>query len=48
MTAAAWQAGTLFGVNELWIAVQAVAIGATLVSDNLREFCRVPELRVDN
>lgn len=42
------RAGTPIGANDLWIAAQAVATGATLVSDNQREFCRVPGLRVDN
>ncbi len=39
--------GTPIGANDTWIAAQSVAIGATLVTDNLREFSRVPDLRVE-
>jgi tRNA(fMet)-specific endonuclease VapC len=40
--------GTPIGANDMWIAAQALAIGATLVTDNVREFSRVPGLRVEN
>lgn len=36
------------GANELLIAAQAVALGHTLVTDNEREFARVPDLRCEN
>jgi len=34
--------GTPMGANDLWIAAQALAQGAILVTDNTREFSRVP------
>lgn len=40
--------GTPIGANDLWIAAQARSLGATLVTDNQREFQRVPELLLDN
>ncbi|WP_095204520.1 PIN domain-containing protein [Mesorhizobium carmichaelinearum] len=40
--------GTPIGANDTWIAAQALAIGATLVTDNEREFCRVPGLAFEN
>lgn len=40
--------GTPIGANDLWIAAQALAIEATLVTDNQREFQRVPGLRLEN
>ncbi|MBW2328615.1 MAG: type II toxin-antitoxin system VapC family toxin [Deltaproteobacteria bacterium] len=40
--------GTPIGANDLLIAVHALAIDATLVSDNTREFQRVPGLRLEN
>ncbi|MFE0756935.1 PIN domain-containing protein [Inquilinus sp. NPDC058860] len=40
--------GTPIGANDTWIAAQALAIDATLVTDNEREFSRVPELRLEN
>ena len=39
--------GTPIGSNDTWIAAQALAIDATVVTDNLREFSRVPDLRVE-
>ena len=39
--------GTPIGANDTWIAAQALAIGATMVTNNLREFSRVPDLRVE-
>jgi len=41
-------AGTPIGANDLWIACHALALDATLVSNNTREFERVTGLRVDN
>jgi tRNA(fMet)-specific endonuclease VapC len=40
--------GRPIGGNDLLIAAQAVALGATLVSDNEREFGRINELRCEN
>lgn len=40
--------GTPIGANDMWIAAQALASEATLVTDNTREFCRVPGLAVEN
>jgi len=34
--------------NDTWIAAQALAIDAVLVTDNMREFSRVPGLVVQN
>lgn len=41
-------AGTVIGPNDLWIAAQAIAEDALLVSGNAREFARVPGLRLEN
>ena len=41
-------AGTLIGANDLWIACHALAMDATLVTNNLREFARVDRLRLEN
>jgi tRNA(fMet)-specific endonuclease VapC len=40
--------GTPIGANDTWIAAQALAIDATLVTDNEREFVRVPGLSLEN
>jgi len=40
--------GTPIGANDTWIAAQALAIDATLVTDNEREFSRVPGLKLEN
>lgn len=40
--------GQPIGANDLWIAAQAMALGATVVTDNTREFERVAGLRVEN
>ena len=42
------QAGTPIGANDTWIAAQALALDVTLVTDNIREFSRVPGLTVEN
>ena len=41
-------AGTTIGANDLWIAAHALATGMTLVTNNVREFKRVPHLKLDN
>lgn len=40
--------GTPIGGKDLWIAAQALALGAVLVTDNVRELSRVPGLLVEN
>lgn len=42
------KAGTPIGNNGLWIAAHAQALGVPLVSNNLREFERVPGLKLEN
>ena len=42
------RAGTPIGNNDLWIAAHALSLGVTLISNNLREFERVPKLKLDN
>lgn len=41
-------AGTPIGANDLWIACHALALDATLVTNNTREFKRVTGLRLEN
>lgn len=40
--------GTPIGGNDLWIAAHALAVGFTLVTNNEREFERVPMLKIEN
>lgn len=40
--------GTPIGANDTWIAAQTLAIDATLVTDNEREFSRVYGLMLEN
>lgn len=42
------RAGTPIGNNDLWIAAHALDLGVTLISNNIREFERVPKLKLDN
>jgi tRNA(fMet)-specific endonuclease VapC len=42
------QAGQPIGGNDLLIAAQALTLGCTLVTDNEREFGRIPSLSVEN
>ena len=42
------QQGLPIGNNDLWLAAHALAEGWTLVTNNTREFSRVPGLRVEN
>lgn len=46
--AALESAGTPIGNNDLWIAAHALAAEITLITNNGREFQRVPGLRVEN
>lgn len=36
--------GELIGPNDLWIAAHSLTIGLPLITNNLREFSRVPDL----
>jgi len=40
--------GTMIGANDLFIAAHARSLGLTLVTNNTREFVRVPELKIEN
>ena len=40
--------GTPIGNNDLWIAAHALSLGVILVSNNTREFERVPNLALEN
>ncbi|MBL4776039.1 MAG: PIN domain-containing protein [Mariprofundus sp.] len=42
------QAGKIIGANDLFIAAHAVSLNMILVSNNLKEFIRVPGLRLEN
>jgi len=42
------RSGQVIGNNDLWIAAHAKAEGLTLVTNNEREFKRVPGLKVEN
>lgn len=42
------RAGTPIGALDLLIAAHALALGCTLVSNNLREFERIRDLRTEN
>lgn len=42
------QKGKVIGNNDLWIAAHALAIKVTLATNNIREFGRVPGLKVEN
>ena len=48
LRAALESAGTPIGPLDTQIAAHALALGVTLVSNNTREFARVPGLRLDN
>lgn len=40
--------GELIGANNLWIAAHARSMNLTLVTNNEREFRRVPNLKIEN
>ncbi|MGB6640715.1 MAG: type II toxin-antitoxin system VapC family toxin [Thermoanaerobaculia bacterium] len=42
------QQGQPIGPNDMLIAAHALSIDATVVTDNVREFARVPELALEN
>jgi tRNA(fMet)-specific endonuclease VapC len=39
---------TMIGANDLFIAAHARSLGVTLVTNNTREFGRVPKLNIEN
>ena len=40
--------GQPIGNNDLWIAAHALSAGLILVTNNIREFARIPGLRAEN
>ena len=48
LRAALEQRGTPIGPLDTLIAAHALSLGATLVTNNTREFSRVPELRLED
>ena len=40
--------GETIGNNDLWIAAHAIAVGLTLVTNNVRKFRRVRGLKIQN
>jgi len=42
------RAGEPIGANDLWIAAHARSIDITLVSNNTKEFQRIPKLKLEN
>lgn len=40
--------GAPIGGNDLLIAAHALALGTVLVTDNMKEFSRVPKLKIEN
>jgi tRNA(fMet)-specific endonuclease VapC len=41
------RAGTPIGNNDLWIAAHARSLGTKLITNNMKEFVRVPGLELD-
>jgi tRNA(fMet)-specific endonuclease VapC len=40
--------GQIIGTNDLWIAAHCIQLGLTLVTNNEREFSRIPNLAIEN
>src|ERR1700732_201845 len=40
--------GQMIGNNDLWIAAHAISSGLTVITNNEREFRRVPDLKIEN
>lgn len=40
--------GTAIGNNDLWIAAHALSLDVVLVTNNEKEFRRIPHLKIDN
>jgi len=42
------KSGTPIGNNDLWIAAHALSLNVILVTNNLKEFNRIPHLKLEN
>jgi tRNA(fMet)-specific endonuclease VapC len=42
------KSGQIIGGNDLWIAAHALSLGLILVTNNLKEFSRIPGLMLEN
>jgi tRNA(fMet)-specific endonuclease VapC len=42
------RSGQIIGANDLWIAAHCLQLGLTLVTNNEREFRRIPNLAIEN
>jgi tRNA(fMet)-specific endonuclease VapC len=42
------QQGTLIGALDMLIGAQALSLGVTLITNNEREFARIPDLPIEN
>lgn len=42
------KSGKPIGNNDLWIAAHALALDLVLVTNNIREFCRISHLKLEN
>jgi tRNA(fMet)-specific endonuclease VapC len=40
--------GNIIGANDLWIAAHCLQLGLTLVTNNEKEFRRIPNLAIEN
>jgi len=40
--------GRVIGNNDLWIAAHALSLGIILITNNVKEFSRVPKLKLEN
>ena len=40
--------GKVIGANDLWIAAHCLQLGLTLITNNEREFRRIPNLPIEN
>ena len=40
--------GKIIGNNDLWIAAHTLSLNITLVTNNIKEFSRVPHLKLEN
>ncbi len=40
--------GQVIGANDMLIAAHALSLDAVLVTDNVREFARIPDLKLEN
>jgi tRNA(fMet)-specific endonuclease VapC len=40
--------GNIIVNNDLWIAAHALSLNTTLVTNNMKEFSRIPHLKLDN